>query len=334
MSETTGASETSAMKETAGMRVLVGYSPDDRGEDALVLAAMVAKSANAPLTVAHVHPPAWPARGPGSVDAEWVAYLRGQADEALAEAAVRLGELQVPRPDVDLRSHAHRSSGRGLIETARKVGADLIVAGSAPRGRRGRITLGSTADQLLHGSHVPVMLAPRGYAAESPHHPGAGPPHRSPRRLERMTVAYWRRRDVEGPLAAAAEFAGSLGLPMRLLTLVLRPPGLAAKFHTAGGVLERQVAQADEDLRQAAGRLGGGMPVERLTAVGTGVGKALASVDMLAGEVLVCLSGHDGPLRKVFLGGNSGKIVRAAPCPVLVLPRGAAPRQDEKVQVR
>ncbi|MGP4028543.1 universal stress protein [Actinomadura sp. 3N407] len=323
MSETNTMNDTSDTSGTKVMRVLVGYSPDERGEDALALAAMVAKTANAPVTVVHVHPPAWPARGPGNVDAEWVAYLKGQADEALAEAVGRLGELQVPRPDLDLRAHAHRSSGRGLIEVARDVGADLIVAGSAPRGRRGRITIGSTADQLLHGSPVPVMLAPRGYAAGSSHHPGMGLPHRSPRRLERMTVAYWRRRDVEGPLAVAAEFAGALRLPMRLLTMVLRPPGLAAKFHTAGGVLERQVAQADEDLRDAAGQFGGGMPVERLTTVGTGIGKALAAVDMLPGEVLVCLSSHDGPLRKVFLGANSGKIVRSAPCPVLVLPRGA-----------
>jgi nucleotide-binding universal stress UspA family protein len=57
---------------------------------------------------------------------------------------------------------------------------------------------------------------------------------------------------------------------------------------------------------------------------GTGTAKALAAVDMLPGELLACPSSHNGPLRKVFLGEGSGKIVRAAACPVLVLPRGAA----------
>ncbi|MFG1853051.1 universal stress protein [Actinomadura geliboluensis] len=306
-----------------GMRVLVGYAPDERGDDALALAALLVRTMRAPLTAVHVHPPPWPTPGPGAVDAEWVAYLKGQADEALEAALARLAELGVPRRDVTPRVQAHRGSGRGLIEVAKDVGADLIVAGSAPRGRRGRVAVGSTADQLLHGSPVPVMLAPRGYAA----HP--------PRRFTRMTVAYWRRRDAEGPLSAAAAFAERLDVELRLLTLVLRPPGLAARFQVPGGVLDRQLAQAEEDLRYAAGLFGGGTPVERRTAIGTDIAKTLGTVDMLHGEVLACLSGHDGPLRKVFLGESSGKILRAAPCPVLLLPRGAAaPSRDEKPQVR
>ncbi|MFA1537453.1 universal stress protein [Actinomadura monticuli] len=306
-----------------GMRVLVGYAPDERGDDALALAALLARTMGAPLTAVHVHPPPWPAPGPGAVDAEWVAYLRGQADEALTGAAARLAELGVPERDVALRVHAHRGSGRGLIQVAGDVGADLIVAGSGPRGRRGRVAIGSTADQLLHGSPVPVMLAPRGYAE----HP--------PRRISRMTLAYWRRRDGDGPLSAAAALAERLDAELRLLTLVLRPPGLTARFRAPGGVLDRQLAQAEEDLRYAAGLFGGGTPVERLTAVGTDIAKTLGTVDMLHGEVLACMSSHEGPLRKVFLGETSGKIVRAARCPVLLLPRGAsAPTVGEKAQVR
>ncbi|MEU8342599.1 Nucleotide-binding universal stress protein, UspA family [Actinomadura meyerae] len=312
-----------------GMRVLVGYAPDERGDDALALAALLARTMRAPLTAVHVHPPPWPTPGPGAVDAEWVAYLKGQADEALDAALARLAEFGVPRRDVTPRVHAHRGSGRGLIEVAKDTGADLIVAGSAPRGRRGRVAVGSTADQLLHGSPVPVMLAPRGYAA----HP--------PRRFSRMTVAYLRRRgadgppDAEGPLSAAAAIAERLGVELRLLTLVLRPPGLAARFRVPGGVLDRQLAQAEEDLRYAAGLFGGGTPVERVTAIGTDIAKTLGTVDMLHGEILTCLSGHDAPLRKVFLGESSGKILRAAPCPVLLLPRGAAvPVSGEKPQVR
>ncbi|NVI92570.1 universal stress protein [Actinomadura sp. BRA 177] len=311
------------MNDTNGMRVLVGYAPDERGDDALALAALLARTMNAPLTAVHVHPPPWPTPGPGAVDAEWVAYLKGQADEALAGAAARLTELDVPERDVELRVHAHRSSGRGLIQVAGDVGAGLVVAGSAPRGRRGRVAIGSTADQLLHGSPVPVMLAPRGYAA----HP--------PKRIARMTLAYFQRQDADGPLTAAASIAERLDAELRLLTLVLRPPGLAAKFRVPGGVLDRQLAQAEEDLRYAAGLFGGGTPVERLTAIGSDIAKTLGTVDMLHGEVLACLSSHDGPLRKVFLGESSGKIVRAAPCPVLLLPRGAtAPTVGEKAQVR
>ncbi|MQY08558.1 universal stress protein [Actinomadura macrotermitis] len=298
------------------LRVLAGYSPDDRGEDALALAALLARGTGAALTVANVHPPAWPARGPGSVDAEWVGYLKEQSAAALAQAGERLGALKVAKKDAAFRQHAHRGSGRGLIEVAGETGAGLIVIGSAPRGRRGRIAIGSTADQLLHGSPVPVLLAPRGYAEEAPE------------RFGRLTVAYWRRRDTEAPLAVAGAFARRLGLPVRLVTLVLRPPGLPARFLRADDVVQRQLAQAEKDLAHAAGVVGADGAVEvRTEAVpGVGIAKTLGAVDMPPGEVLACMSSHDGPLRKVFLGESAGKIVRAAPCPVLVLPRGGGTR--------
>ncbi|MFD0690475.1 universal stress protein [Actinomadura fibrosa] len=294
------------------VRVLVGCSPDERGDDALALAALVVRTAKVPLTGVNVRPTGWPARGPGSVDAEWLAYLKERSEEALARAETRLSELGVPKRSMEFRAYAHRSSGRGLIEVAVDVGARLIVIGSAPRGRRGRVAIGSTADQLLHGSPVPVLLAPRGYAEEAPE------------RFERLTVAYWRRRDVDGPLAAAARVAAALDLPMRLVTLVPRPPGLAARLRDADRLMARQVAQAEEDLDRAAASLDGGTRVATEVAVGSGITAALGTVDMLPGEVLACLSSHEGPLRKVFLGEGSGKIVRASPCPVVVLPRSVA----------
>lgn len=309
--------------DAPGLRILAGYSPDERGGDALALAALVLRGAAAPrrvadvrLTVANVHPPAWPARGPASVDVEWVGYLRERSRDALDRAAGRLAELGVPERRTDLRAHARQGIGRGLIEVAAETGADLVVIGSAPRGRRGRVAIGSTADQLLHGSPVPVLLAPRGYAA---HAPGW---------LERLTVAYRRRPDTGGPVEAAARTARTLALPVRLVTLVLRPPGPAARFRGADDAMARQLDRAERDLADAAARLteiaGAGTPVGTEAVVGTGTAKALAAVDMLPGELLVCPSGHHGPLRGVFLGEGSGKIVRAAPCPVLVLPRGAA----------
>ncbi|WP_433338275.1 universal stress protein [Spirillospora sp. CA-294931] len=290
--------------------VLAGYSPDERGDDALALAALVARAAGAPLAVANVHPPAWPARGPGAVDAEWVAYLKEQAGAALDRAAGRLAGLKIPKRDLTFTVHAHRGSGRGLSEVAKESGAQMIVIGSAPRGRRGRVAIGSTADQLLHGAPVPVLLAPRGYAEDAPS------------RLERLSVAYWRRRDAEPGLAAAVSLAAALGLPVRLVTLVLRPPGLPARFRGAGEIVERQLAQAERDLAHAAARVGPEATVTTEAVAGAGIAKALGGVEMGKGELLACMSRHDGPLRKVFLGESSGKIVRAAPCPVLVLPRG------------
>ncbi|MEV5574261.1 universal stress protein [Spirillospora sp. NPDC052269] len=297
-----------------GGRVLVGYSPDDRGDDALALASLAARTAGAPLVVANVHPPAWPTRGAGSVDAEWLAYLREQSAAACAQAAERLAGMKHPKRGVGYRVNAHRGSGRGLVEVAEEVGATLIVIGSGPRGRRDRIAIGSTADQLLHGSPVPVMLAPRGYAEDPP------------ARFERLSVAYYRRRDVQATMDLVTTFAVDLGIPVRLVTLVLRPSGLPARFLGADDVVQRQFDQAEKDLAFARKALAerGVEDVETEAVQGTHVNKALNNVDMLPGELLATMSSHEGPLRKVFVGESSGKIVRASCAPVLVLPRGYA----------
>jgi nucleotide-binding universal stress UspA family protein len=288
------------------MNVLVGYSPDSRGDDALALAAQVARAAKASLTVVNVRAPAWPARGSGSVDAEWVAYLKEQADAALERARLRLESESLGKKRVTYVVQAHRGSGRGLSEAAKEAGAALIVIGSAPRGRPDRIAIGSTADQLLHGSPVPVLLAPRGYG------------EKSAQRLRRLTIAYWRRRDAGAVLVEAKRLAGEVGMSVRLVTLVLRPPGLTRKFRGEEEVMRRQCEQAESDLRQAAEQVGG---VETRALLGSGVAKALSAADWGDGEILACMSSADGPLRKVFLGDTSGKILRSAPCPVMVLPR-------------
>lgn len=290
------------------LRIVAGYLPDERGADGLALAAMVARTAKSPLTVVNVHPPAWPSPGPGAVDAEWVGYLKEQAKGALAEAADRLAGTQLAKSRVRYRVHAHRGSGRGLVEVADDVGAGLIVIGSGPRGRSGRIAIGSTADQLLHGSPVPVLLAPRGYADDGPERP------------DRLTVAYWRRRDAELGLRAAAEFAELLNVPIRLLTLVLRPAGLPVRLRSGEDAMFRQYELAERELAVAAELIGDLGVVETDVVEGADVSKALGAAKWAPGEILACMSSREGPFRKVFLGGTSGKIVRAAHCPVLMLP--------------
>jgi nucleotide-binding universal stress UspA family protein len=54
---------------------------------------------------------------------------------------------------------------------------------------------------------------------------------------------------------------------------------------------------------------------------GRDVAAALTSVDWPAGAMLICASSQAGPLRRVFLGDVSLKIIRSAPCPVMMLPR-------------
>ena len=191
--------------------VLTGFVPMPQGRDGLALAVLLARQAGARLTVANVQPPAWAAPGPGQGRRERVGRLPAGAGRR--RRSRRRGELA--GEDADYVAHTHKGSGRGLVELARKRGADAVVIGSAPR-RRAAAASPSAAPPTSSCTPrpVPVVLAPRGYADDPP------------AALDRLTVAYRR-----GPCADAA---------VRRAADARRPHGRAAAAGHAGG--ERRAA--------------------------------------------------------------------------------------------
>ena len=195
-------------------------------------------------------------------------------------------------------THESRSASRGLSVLASHTGADLIVIGSPAGGAHGRVNLGGTADHLLHAATQTVLLTPAGLA-----------PSWEPRRI---TVAYVRRPQCDEAVTAEAASAGRLGVPLRLVTLAL---GGADE-----GPLRDDLALA---VRMAAES--SGLDADEIqTAVGEGddVAAAVGDLDWDEGDILVCASSEDAPVHRVFLGETAFKLVRAARCPVAVLPRG------------
>ncbi|HEY3688276.1 MAG TPA: universal stress protein [Streptosporangiaceae bacterium] len=292
-------------------RVLCGYMPDRRGNDALALAALYARVIDAELIVANVYPPAWPVQNQGAVDLEWRRFLIERSREALTHAEGILAERGGPA--VRTIVHANRGSGRGLAEVAAEVEADVVIIGSAPGGARARVAVGSTADQLLHGSPVPVMLAPKGYAKAAPE------------AFERITITYRRRPEDRATCRLAALVAVRLGIPLRVVHVLVRATrffGASVGFDAEAPVLQAAREAVEEDLSDLASRLDTEAEVTMEVLEGDDVAAALASTDWLPGEVAVCGSSETGPIRRVFLGDMSMKLLRNIPCPVLVLPRG------------
>ncbi|MEV0384511.1 universal stress protein [Nonomuraea sp. NPDC050643] len=285
--------------------VLAGYVAGPRGKDGLALALLLRERVHGRLTVATVQPPVWSTPGPARADeSAWRAYLDEQAAATLAQAREQAGD------DAAYVTHVHRGSGRGLVELARKIGADIVVIGPAPGGGKGRVTMGSTADQLLHSSSVPVLLAPRGYGDDPP------------AAFDRLTYAYRRGPCCDAALKDAAETATSLGVPLRLVTLLISS-GRRAKIEEE--MLTRLRDQAVADLRAAARGhrpdAPGDIPLEIEVLEGRSVSQALRTTSWLPGEMIICASSATGPLRRVFLGDTSIKIVRASTCPVMILTR-------------
>jgi nucleotide-binding universal stress UspA family protein len=291
-------------------RIVVGCRPDPRGVDALALASVLARQLGAVVVLAYVRPPELRGAGVGAVDAEWRAFLRSETDRLLTDAESTLHGWD---PDLTVeRAVTHnRGSGRGLIRVAEKHDATLVVIGPAPGGRGAHVAVGSTADQLLHGSPVPVVLTPRGFAEHMPP------------LIARCTIAYQRGPTATGVLHCGVELARRLGADVRLLTLVLRPVRLYSGKQHQSAEHQVQVAlrdQARRDLDAALAEIGMRAAEGRL-AEGETVRAALDVVTW-ADDLLVCASGSAGPVKRVFVGDVSHKIVRNARTPVMVLPRG------------
>jgi nucleotide-binding universal stress UspA family protein len=286
--------------------IVIGATTDPGSRDAAALGFALARTLDAVPVIAHVRPEPWRAPGSGRVDAEWDAYLEQSSLETVA--AVRDADLGAFEElggvtDIDL----HRQSGTGLDELAQRRGASVVVIGSAPGGTTGRIQGGSTSEQLLHGSHVPVAIAPTGYAESAPD------------RIERLVVAV----DMDyrpGRLAAALDLLPDVELVLvcvvrRATSIYTTQLGVDAELevlHVLRARAEDAVQAAQADIRRSA---------EGHVLVGDTVDAALAEMVWHPEDLLVCGSSALGPVRRVLLGDMTFRLLRAATVPVLVAPR-------------
>lgn len=286
------------------MKILVGVIPDASAADAMALAGVLQKSMGGEVVIAHVYAAPSDQNGKRKVDAEWVAYLRDDAEAIVAdaaEAAPRYGLVEY-----ETMVHGHRSSGVGLDQLAHMIRADVIVIGSAPGASNGRFLIGSTADQLLHGSHVPVAVAPAGYRRIFPEV------------LGRLVVAFQDTSESHKALEWAAEHRGDRRLTA--LTVLLRHRVMGSNLAFDGeGLVSRQLEEDAQVALDAALRALGTDADSELT-IGDDASSALGRVKWHGDELFVLASGGS-VLRRVFLGDMTYKLVRATPVPAIVLPR-------------
>ena len=263
------------------MTLVVGYAPDGRSGAILDLAGMLARSAQEKLVVCAVVASPWP-RHSGEVDGEYRRLLDGLAQAALERARERLAD------DVSagfLACHA-RSAPAGLLEVADQRGASMIVLG-----RSGHPAIGSVTARLLHGSPVPIALAPHAFRAG----PGS--------RVGRVTAAFG---GSEGLVDAAALVAERLRAPLRIASFAVPVPG------PFGVELAERWA---EEIETAAS------PEPAVVGRGASWEEAIDDVEWRNGDVLVVGSSSAAPVARVFLGSRASRILRHSPVPVVVVPR-------------
>jgi nucleotide-binding universal stress UspA family protein len=158
-------------------------------------------------------------------------------------------------------------------------------------GTSGHPAIGSVTARLLHGSPVPVALAPHGFRS------------RPADRVERVTAAFG---GAEGLVDAAAAVAASLGASLRVASFAVH-----AHAPFAAGRSERSLQEIETAAANTPAVVGHGASWE----------EAIDDVEWRDGDVLVVGSSSAAPAARVFLGSRASRIIRHSPVPVVVVPR-------------
>jgi nucleotide-binding universal stress UspA family protein len=280
--------------------IVVGYDGSEESSDALALGAALADGLGCSLVVAvidefHVFVGA-PVAG-----AERAAYLK----ETIERAGLELG-------DREFEAETMCGSVPECLELiAERAGGDLLVIGSTHRGELGRVVPGGVGDRLTAGSPCSVAVAPRGYAENRPP------------RLGRVAVGFDGEEESREAVRIACDITQELGASLHLLSVAPAPlevltgiswgsksPYLSFLHEQLNGELDRASACLPADF-EFTGEVLDGNPADVIR-------EKSADVDLL-----VLGSRGYGPLRRVFLGSVSSKVLNGSRCPVLVTPRSA-----------
>ena len=283
-------------------QIVVGYTATDAGRDAVALGARLAAASGSGLEVVVV----LPAEDRSVItppDASYDRYLRDQAETWLASAAEAIPSGVGFRTDVRFAD----SFAEGLLAAAEESGASHIVVGAANGGLRGRHRLGSVATELLHSSHVPVVLAPEGARRID-----------SAIGVTRITAAVGTRPGADALLEEATSLASSTGAELRLLSLVT--VDLPATVDT-GVIRIAGAAHADQVLTQARDGLSDVNDVEVVVGRGDSIEDAVQHLSWEPGELAVVGSSRLAQPRRLFLGSTAAKMLHELPVPMIVVPR-------------
>ncbi len=269
--------------------VIAGVDGAGGGQDAAALAGALGRGR---ITLVGVYPHD-PIRTRGS-----------EADDALADLKAARSATGV---DAELRVILDNLPARALQQAAEEDSADLIVIGSAHRGRLGRVLLGDVGRDVLHDAPCAVAVAPKGLGAVA---------------LRRIAVGYDGTPEAKAALTLARDLAADHGAALTVCVAWVAPLPII----TAGSTSIPVAQLAIEVRNEAQAMLNAVMcdlPPQTDGRLLHGPANLVLQDAAQTHDLLVVGSRRVGTFARVALGSTSDHLVHHAPCPVLVVPRPA-----------
>lgn len=281
-------------------------------EQALPCAAMLATTHGARVCLVHVHVP-MPSTHlfevPMVTHDDFESEITGRVREYLAGIAARYANSGV---QVETAIATGRIAPE-LRNTIERYDGDLVVMTTHGRGGMARFWIGSTADQLVRETHVPMLLLrPISEVATE----------LSPPDFRRVLVTLDGSRESEQILAHAIALSQSGSTELRLLRVV--PPRVPIVYPSPRNGEER----SDELEREALSYLGDiaadvqSESIKVTVDVITHINPALAILEYAKRESvgLIAMATHGrGGVRRMVLGSVTDKVLRGAALPMLLL---------------
>ena len=293
--------------------IVIGVDASSRSKDAIALGRRLATVSKAHVVVASAFPYSdLPSRASNS------AYRAALRDDA-SEVASDMSELLegIPADRVLRRVMAEPSPAHGLHDLAHADRAAVIVVGSSHTGHLGRVLPGSTGERLLHGSPCAVAVAPLGYADS------AGTP------IRKIGVAYNGSDEAKAAVAAAVALARAFDAELEI-TGVVASEAYTEPVTTSGPDIVELRGDFERHVQESLDAVVAGLPegikatTKRLT------GDPAELLAQRSGDVDLMVAGSRGygPLHSVLVGGVSGRLIRTAQCPTIIVPRGVESSLD------
>lgn len=276
--------------------ILVPLDGSSTAERALPLANALATAYGAQIRLLHVAGEAEGIKTPEAVT-EAASRFAGYANEAVARAGVTA--------PIEAVQTVPGKAAEAILEAAGD--ARMIALATHGRGGFKAAFIGSVADKVLHGAHVPVAVVS---GAEGPVELGSGP----------VLVALDGSDESERALPIAREIARLLDrkvvlvraftlLPPVTLDVVYYPANYVEELEESARVYLHSMAESGEEIR-----LVNGPSAEAIIEAAT----------QLDASLTVMESGGKGLARRIALGSTTDRVVHMLRRPVLIVPPPAS----------
>lgn len=273
------------------MTIAAGWDGRPGGFDALVLARVLAGALDADVTVVHVDTGEEPDR-----------ELASDLEQAFARSGIE------PRTE----TISNESPADALEVFATDTAPALLAIGSTHQAGFGRVRPGAVGERLLGRISCPLAIAPQGFAEATPTMDGE-------EYARVVAVGFDNSASSHAALDFAAQIAGAVHATLRVIAVGQPLPHDLRGFPAGGPTPAVPAPDLQSHLHEAVTALADELRALPIHERGDPANVILEHAD--EGVDLLVIGSHShGRFGHALLGSTAKLLVRAAPCPVIVMP--------------